>query len=135
MLHIVAKNDSPLQRIAVARRHIETAIAHINDRDEPLALYVFSDKRANRDAIISRTASGGVTVNDTLLHYLNPDLPFGGVGPSGMGTYHGREGFDTFSHLKSVFYQRSIAGRTGVQLLYPPYGRVAEILLSLMRKI
>jgi len=115
-------------------RDLDDAIAHINNRDEPLALYVFSDKRANQDAIISRTASGGVTVNDTLLHYLNPDLPFGGVGASGMGAYHGREGFDTFSHLKSVFYQRSIAGRTGVQLLYPPYGRVAEILVSLMRK-
>jgi coniferyl-aldehyde dehydrogenase len=76
-----------------------------------------------------------VAVNDVLLQYLQDDLPFGGVGASGMGAYHGREGFDTFSHLKPVFIQRGIAGRTGAQLLYPPYGPIARTLLRLMRRI
>jgi len=115
-------------------RDLDDAIAQVNHRERPLALYVFSDKRADRDAVLTRTASGGATVNDTLLHYLINDLPFGGIGASGMGAYHGREGFDTFSHLKPVFYQRHLAGRTGAQLLYPPYGRTAELLLGLMRK-
>ena len=74
-------------------------------------------------------------VNDTLMHYMQDDMPFGGVGPSGTGVYHAREGFDTFSHLKPVFRQASLGPFTGAQLLYPPYGKVTKVLLQLMRKI
>lgn len=111
------------------------AIAYVNERPRPLALYVLSRNDQFRRRVLAETTSGGATSNDTLLHYLQDDLPFGGSGDSGMGSYHGREGFDTFSHLKGVFNQRDLAGRTGAQLLYPPYGRVADALLRLMRRV
>ena len=85
--------------------------------------------------MLERTTSGGVSINDTLMQYMQDDMPFGGVGPSGMGAYHTGEGFDTFSHLKPVFQQRGIGGFTGAKLLYPPYGPVTNVLLKLMRKI
>lgn len=111
------------------------AISYINARPRPLALYLFTENAGFRRRVLTETVSGGVTVNDTLLHYLQDDLPFGGSGASGMGSYHGREGFDTFSHLKGVFQQRDLAGRTGAQLLYPPYGHVADALVRMMRKL
>jgi len=114
---------------------LDAAIDYVNARPRPLALYVFSKEASARRRILSGTTSGGVTVNDTLLHYLQDASPFGGVGPSGMGAYHGREGFDTFSHHKSVFTQRGVAGLTGTQMLYPPYGRLSRALLRLMRRI
>ena len=114
---------------------LDDAIRYVNGRPRPLALYLFTNEEAHRDAVLSRTTSGGVTVNDTMVHYLVNDLPFGGVGASGMGSYHGREGFDTFSHLKPVFFQRPVAGRTGVQMLYPPYQPVAKLILRMMRWI
>jgi coniferyl-aldehyde dehydrogenase len=116
-------------------RSLDEAIDYVNARPRPLALYLFSDRNDNQAAVLERTISGSVAVNDVLLQYLQDDLPFGGVGASGMGAYHGREGFDTFSHLKPVFIQRGIAGRTGAQLLYPPYGPIARTLLRLMRRI
>ena len=70
-----------------------------------------------------------------MIGYLQNDLPFGGQGGSGYGAYHGREGFDAMSHLRPVMYQRAIFGRTGGQMLYPPYGKVATLLLNLMRRI
>jgi len=114
---------------------LDSAVDYVNARPRPLALYVFSRKGATRRRLLSGTTSGGVTVNDTLLHYLQDASPFGGVGQSGMGAYHGREGFDTFSHHKSVFTQRGVAGLTGTQMLYPPYGRLSGLLLRLMRRI
>src|SRR5262249_4889795 len=77
---------------------VEHAIAFVNSRPKPLALYVFTNDRAVQTKVLERTTSGGVTVNHTLLHLVNPSLPFGGVGPSGMGAYHGRATFETFSH-------------------------------------
>jgi acyl-CoA reductase-like NAD-dependent aldehyde dehydrogenase len=111
----------------VAVDSTDEAIAFINDRPRPLALYVFDDDRARVDDTLRRTHAGGVTVNDCLLHIAQDDLPFGGIGPSGIGAYHGREGFDTFSHLKAVFQQARLNGSA---LLHPPFGRRVERLLS-----
>jgi coniferyl-aldehyde dehydrogenase len=112
-------------------RSLDEAIAYINERPRPLALYYFGNQKDRRRAVITGTTSGGVTINDTLLHYLQEDLPFGGVGSSGMGAYHGREGFRTFSHRKAVFDQATI---NTSDLLRPPYGkRVERIIRFLMR--
>ena len=99
---------------------LDAAIAYVNARPRPLALYVFDHDRAAIDRVLARTISGGATVNETLLHIAQEDLPFGGVGPSGMGAYHGRAGFDTFSKLKPVFHQPRL---NGLWLLQPPYGK------------
>ncbi len=97
---------------------LDEAIAFVNGRDKPLALYLFSRDSRTREAVLQRTSSGGVCINQTLLHLAVPDLPFGGVGPSGMGAYHGRAGFETFSHRKSI-----MARSTAIDpwLLYPPF--------------
>ncbi|MEW6476995.1 MAG: coniferyl aldehyde dehydrogenase [Actinomycetota bacterium] len=116
-------------------RSVDDAIGYVNQRPRPLALYVFSNERETQERLLEQTTSGGVSINDTLMHYLQDDLPFGGIGPSGMGVYHTGEGFDTFSHLKPVFKQRGIGSFTGAKLLYPPYGPVTNVLLRLMRKI
>jgi coniferyl-aldehyde dehydrogenase len=110
---------------------LDEAIDYINSRPRPLALYYFGTSRARQREVLSRTTSGGVTINDTLLHYLQEDLPFGGVGASGIGAYHGRDGFRTFSHQKSVFRQAKLnmAG-----LLRPPYGRLAERLIAALMR-
>ncbi|OAF06462.1 aldehyde dehydrogenase [Bradyrhizobium centrolobii] len=95
------------------------AIAFVNRRDRPLALYWFGKDRTARDEVLSRTVSGGVTVNDCLFHFTQINQPMGGVGASGTGAYHGEWGFRTFSKLKPVFY-RSKFNRLAD--LYPPYG-------------
>jgi len=81
------------------------AIAYVNSHERPLALYYFGPKGLEREAALSRTTSGGVAVNDVMGHVLHENLPFGGVGPSGMGAYHGRDGFLNFSHKKSVYFR------------------------------
>ncbi|HMC79060.1 MAG TPA: aldehyde dehydrogenase family protein [Acidimicrobiia bacterium] len=116
-------------------RSVDDAISYVNEHPRPLALYVFSNEQATQDKVLEQTTSGGVSINDTLMHYMQDDMPFGGVGPSGMGVYHTEEGFNTFSHLKPVFRQRGIGSFTGGQLLYPPYGPVTRVLLKLMEKI
>ena len=113
----------------VSYASLDEAIAYINARPRPLALYFFGPDRASREKVLSRTVSGGVTVNDTLLHVAAEGLPFGGVGPSGLGAYHGEYGFQTFSHRKSVFLQNPI---NGTALLRPPYGRLAGRMLKFM---
>jgi coniferyl-aldehyde dehydrogenase len=110
-------------------RQIDETIAYINARPRPLALYYFGDKGEDRRKVLARTISGNVTINGTLLHCAQDDLPFGGVGPSGMGAYHGIEGFRTFSHAKGVFDQ----GRWNASnLLRAPFGRLADRILGLM---
>jgi coniferyl-aldehyde dehydrogenase len=110
-------------------RQIDEVIAYINARPRPLALYYFGDNGEDRRKVLARTSSGNVTINGTLMHYAQDDLPFGGVGPSGMGAYHGVEGFRTFSHAKGVFHQ----GRWNASnLLRAPFGRVADKILGLM---
>ena len=102
----------------------------INARDRPLALYPFVRDAAMRRFLIANTRSGGVSVNDAILHVVQHDLPFGGVGPSGMGHYHGREGFETFSKLRPVFEEGWISA---VQtFMQPPYTRFSRRILDLM---
>jgi coniferyl-aldehyde dehydrogenase len=108
---------------------LDDAIAYVNARPRPLALYFFGPDRIAREKVLTRTVSGGVTVNDTLLHYAADSLPFGGVGPSGMGAYHGEFGFLTFSHRKAVFLQNPI---NGTALLRPPFGQIAERMIKFM---
>jgi coniferyl-aldehyde dehydrogenase len=110
----------------------EEAIARINKGERPLALYWFGEDNEARDRVMQQTVSGGVTVNDTLWHLAQENLPFGGVGKSGIGAYHGRAGFETFSHLKPVFYQSRFASSG---LLHPPYTEKLEKTLSFIRKI
>ena len=103
----------------------------INERPRPLALYYFDLDRERQRTVLARTTSGGVSINDTLLQYLQEDLPFGGIGSSGMGAYHGREGFLLFSHCKAVFEQSRV---NLADLLRPPYRkRVAALVGALMR--
>jgi aldehyde dehydrogenase (NAD+) len=105
---------------------VAAAIAFVNERPKPLALYVFSRDDDTVDTVVERTSSGGVGINNTLLHIGPPELPFGGIGPSGMGAYHGCTGFDTFSHLRSV-YER--AARPDPSLAYPPYTELKQRIL------
>jgi len=107
----------------------EEVIGYINDRPHPLALYLFSEDKALQQCYLEQTLSGGVTINDTLLHAGQHALPFGGVGNSGMGHYHGREGFLTFSKLRPVFRQGPL--RT-VDFLMPPYTGLAGRMLNFM---
>jgi coniferyl-aldehyde dehydrogenase len=113
--------------IVLAYDDLGDAIAYINRRPRPLALYVFTDDRAIEDTVMANTVSGGVTVNDTLLHYTQESLPFGGVGNSGFGAYHGEKGFETFSHLKPIFRQSRF---NGLDMLRPPYGNRSRWLIE-----
>jgi aldehyde dehydrogenase (NAD+) len=110
----------------IAVDSLDAAVAFVNAGDKPLALYSFSERDDDNATVIERTTSGGVCVNGTLLHISNPALPFGGVGESGMGAYHGRFGFDTFSHRRSVHVRTT---RVDPPLLYPPYTRRKEALV------
>lgn len=109
---------------------IDSVIKSINSRPRPLALYLLSYDKNHFKRLMIETHSGGVTVNDTILHVSQENLPFGGIGPSGMGHYHGLEGFKTFSHAKSIFNQSRIASS---KLIYPPYGKLSRFLYRLMR--
>lgn len=99
---------------------IDEAIAYVNGHDRPLGLYYFGSDQAEREKVLSRTTSGGVTVNDVIFHVAQENLPFGGVGPSGMGAYHGLEGFREFSHAKSIYSQ--IKADKPLQQMRPPFG-------------
>ncbi len=104
---------------------IEEAVAYVNAHDRPLGLYYFGQDSSEQRRVLDTTISGGVTVNDVVFHVSMEDLPFGGVGPSGMGSYHGIDGFRTFSHAKSVYRQPKIdvAKLAGLK---PPYGKAAR---------
>ena len=101
---------------------VEEAIDYVNAHDRPLGLYYFGQDPAEERQVLDRTISGGVTVNDVVFHVSMEELPFGGVGPSGMGAYHGQEGFKTFSHAKSIYKQPkvNVAKLAGFM---PPYGQ------------
>ncbi len=105
---------------------LDEAVRFVNADHKPLALYVFSEKDEESDQVIGATSSGGVCINATLFHVTNPNLPFGGVGESGMGAYHGKSGFDALSHRRAV-YSRST--RIDPPLLYPPYTAQKEKLV------
>jgi coniferyl-aldehyde dehydrogenase len=110
----------------------EEVVAHVNAHDRPLAFYPFTNDSKLCDMYIDRIMSGGVTVNDALFHVAQHDIPFGGVGPSGMGHYHGYEGFVTFSKMRPIFYQ---AGFSALQFLRPPYGKFATRVYDLLMKM
>ncbi|BCK75670.1 coniferyl-aldehyde dehydrogenase [Acetobacter aceti NBRC 14818] len=106
-------------------RTLDEAIAFINARPRPLALYYFGEKRAERDRLLSHTISGNVTINGTLMHYAQDDLPFGGVGDSGIGAYHGKEGFLALTHPRGIYKQGRLNAAT---LLQPPFGKLTDII-------
>ena len=110
----------------VAVDDVEAAIAHVNADDKPLALYVFSRSRATADRVLTATSSGGACVNHVVYQVAAPQLPFGGVGPSGMGAYHGRAGFETFSHRRSVLSKPT---RIDPPVAYPPFTAAKEKLI------
>ncbi len=105
---------------------IDDAISYVNARPRPLALYYFGYNKAEQRRILQQTHSGGVCLNDTLLHVAQDDLPFGGVGPSGMGHYHGHDGFLTFSKAKGVFIKQRF---NAARMIYPPYGKGLQKLI------
>lgn len=108
-------------------RDLDQAIAHVNDHDRPLALYYFDSDRRRIDRVLKETVSGGVCINETILHLAQENLPFGGVGASGMGAYHGEDGFKTFSKTTPVFRQSRL---NGAALVRPPYGGFIRFLLK-----
>jgi len=113
--------------------HIDEAIDYVNEHDRPLGLYYFGQDSHEREKVLTKTISGGVTVNDVIFHVSMEDLPFGGVGPSGMGSYHGVEGFREFSHARSFYTQPKIdvAKLGGFK---PPYGPATEKAVKSMMK-
>ena len=108
------------------------AVAKINARPHPLAFYYFGRDRSECGSVLRQTLAGGVTVNDTLWHFVHKNLPFGGVGASGIGAYHGEATFLTFSHRKPVFVQPRFAA---AKMLYPPYGKLFEKVLRLLGRL
>ena len=116
----------------ISYENLDDVIHAINAGGRPLALYWFGQDEKLRDSVLRRTVSGGVTVNDTLMHVAHDNLPFGGIGPSGWGAYHGVDGFLRFSHQKAVFLQ---AKWSPAAWLYPPYGAKFERIMALIKKL
>lgn len=113
-------------------RSLDEAIATINSKPKPLALYLFSSSEANIEKVLRETSAGGCCINDTAIHFLHPELPFGGVNNSGIGKSHGHHGFLAFSNEKSVLYQR--LPRSPLAKFYPPYTGTTQKLIDLMLK-
>jgi aldehyde dehydrogenase (NAD+) len=99
---------------------LDEAFTFINGRPKPLAAYLFSEDKVEQERLQAEVPAGGMVINQTQLHVLAPQLPFGGVGNSGMGTYHGEWGFHTFSHRKAILVTRS---KPDVKMIYPPYSK------------
>jgi coniferyl-aldehyde dehydrogenase len=113
--------------------NFEETISYINSKPRPLAAYYFGEDKQEEQAFTSRTTSGGVCINDVIMHVMQEELPFGGVGPSGMGAYHGFKGFQTFSHAKSIYSQASLnIAKLGGML--PPYGKATENTIKMQVK-
>lgn len=113
-------------------RNVDDVLAYINRHDRPLGLYLFTNDRALQDRVIKNTSSGGVSINDCSFHVAQHDMPFGGIGASGMGHYHGHEGFLEFSKMRPIFSQFRF---TALPLLYPPYGKTFNTLYKLMVRL
>jgi coniferyl-aldehyde dehydrogenase len=111
----------------VPYKNLDQAFAYINQRPRPLALYFFGYNKAEQNRVLNETHSGGVCLNDTLLHVAQDDMPFGGIGASGMGHYHGHEGFLTFSKAKGVLIKQRF---NAAKLIYPPYGKSIQKLIQ-----
>jgi len=133
----IAKDDAVMQEEifgpilpVLTYSRLEDAIQFVKDREKPLALYMFSKSQKNIDKVMNETSAGGVSINDTLMHIANPNLPFGGVGESGIGSYHGTASFDTFSHKKSVLHKSFLID---VPIRYAPYGKNDGLLRIMMK--
>jgi aldehyde dehydrogenase (NAD+) len=129
----VTRDDPPMHEEifgpilpVIAVPDLNAAIDFVNADEKPLALYVFSQDNAENDKVIANATSGGACVNGTILHISNPNLPFGGVGESGMGAYHGKFGFDALSHRRAV---HSRSTKIDPPLLYPPYTKRKEAVM------
>lgn len=112
-------------------RNSNEVVQYVSERDHPLAMYAFTNNKKLSDMYIDRIMSGGVSVNDALMHVAQHDMPFGGVGPSGMGHYHGYEGFTSFSKMRPVFYQ---ANFSFLKFFAPPYGKFATVVFNFLTK-
>jgi acyl-CoA reductase-like NAD-dependent aldehyde dehydrogenase len=113
-------------------RELDDALRYVNEHAHPLALYYFDNNARRVDQVLRNTVSGGVTVNDVIYHIAQNNLPFGGVGASGIGHYRGRAGFETFSKKKGIFLQSRF---TPLRFLRPPYGPFTErIIRFLLRR-
>ena len=111
---------------------LSEAVSYINAKPKPLALYLFSGRKEVEEQVLNRTSAGGVCLNDTAIHYLQPNLPFGGVNWSGIGKAHGHWGFMDFSNQKPVLRQRS--GLTSTAALKPPYTPQVQKMINLLLK-
>jgi aldehyde dehydrogenase (NAD+) len=113
-------------------RSIDEAAARIDAYGKPLALYVFTRRKSHVERVLRRTSSGGAVVNNVVIHLINPHLPFGGIGESGLGSYHGEFGFRAFSHERSVLRQ----GRPGLtRVFYPPYTERVKRLVGVVSRV
>ena len=128
LTYLLISHDLPV----IPYGRADEAIAYVNGRDRPLALYWFGTDAQTRGRILNETISGGVTINDCLMHLAQENQPFGGVGASGMGAYHGEWGFRTFSKEKPVFYRPRLSATV---LLQPPYGRTFDRVLGALRRL
>jgi coniferyl-aldehyde dehydrogenase len=116
---------------------LSEAISFIRSKPHPLAMYWFGSHENRLRSLLEQTQAGGVCINDTLLHYNNHFLPFGGIGSSGMGSYHGKYGFDTFTHYKPIFKTKGFLGMmslAGTKMVHPPYGHKIEKLMKTLGK-
>lgn len=139
--------DSPSMReetfgpilLVVTVESMQQAIQYVQSRPKPLSMYVFAKDRKTQEEIIYNTSAGGVTVNGTLFHVAHPDLPFGGVGDSGIGRYHGEETFNTFTHEKPVLRKAVDWKDAGLLsdpfFIYPPWSETKIKLMKLLAKL
>ena len=116
----------------VTVRSLDDGIAYINAHDRPLALYYFDNNGSRIDHVLERTTSGGATINDCLFHLGQNNLPFGGVGASGMGAYHGEDGFNTFSKRKGVLMMNGLVGAFIARFFKPPYTGLTDRLITFL---
>jgi acyl-CoA reductase-like NAD-dependent aldehyde dehydrogenase len=122
-----------------AAESLDEQIGYVQDNPRPLALYLFTKDKGAQDRVLTETHAGGVTTNDTMWHIAQKELPFGGVGPSGMGAYQGEKGFETFSHMKSVFHPKTDGMLAGLKAkmmagLMAPYGEKSDKLVTMAKK-
>ena len=115
-------------------RSLDDVVDYVNERERPLALYMFSNNKTTQNDLLFRTLSGGVCINDCMFHVAQHDMPFGGIGNSGMGHYHGEEGFKEFSKLRPVFKQSGMTSKI-ILLLAPPYGSLFKAVVNTMLKL
>jgi coniferyl-aldehyde dehydrogenase len=114
-------------------KSLDEVVQYINERDRPLGLYMFTNDKKTQDDLFYKTLSGGVCINDCMFHVAQHDMPFGGIGNSGMGHYHGEEGFKEFSKLRPVFKQSALTSKI-ILMLSPPYGGLFKNVVNLMLK-